>query len=268
MPKPFSLRLFIAGLVLSACMAVPQTARAQGSSLFGSSGLTNGGTGGISGGLTGSGFGSSGSSGGRSGGLGSSGSSGFGGLGGAGSSAFGSTGLGGMTGGGNTGFGSTGMSGMTNPFGTTNNSGMVGRNSGAFAGNSQAGQAGTGNSGGATRNFGRGNNASQRNGGSSQNQQNERTTSTVRPRQKVAFDYNVKSPTVVATKMTTRLGKISQKNPSLKNIQVLVDGEQLVLSGKVETAEQSQLAANLLRLEPGVRSIRNELQVEKAATPE
>lgn len=269
MPNRFALRLLAMGLVLSACVAMPQSARAQGSGLFGSSGLTKGGTGGISGGLTGSGLGSSMGTSGRSGSSGGLGTSGFGGTGG-GSNPFAGTGLAGMTGGGmgSTGFGGSGMTGMTNPFGTSGtNSGMVGRNSGAFAGNAQAGQTGGANAGGANRNFGRGNNnTSQR--GNEFSQQSERTTSMVRPRQKVAFDYNLKAPAAVATKATTRLNKIGLKNPTLKGVEVKVDGDVLVLSGKVETAEQSRLAAILLRQEPGVRSIRNDLQVEKPSATE
>lgn len=269
MSKRLTLRLLAMGLIVGACVAEPQSVRAQGSGLFNSSGLTKSGTGGISGGLTGSGLGSMGTSG-RSGSSGALGSSGFGGAGG-GSNPFAGTGLAGMTGGGmgGSGMGGSGMTGMTNPFGTSGtNSGMVGRNSGAFAGNSQAGQAGGGNAGGANRNFGRGNNTSQRGSEFSQNQKSERTTSMVRPRQKVAFDYQLKQPTAVATKITTRLGKIGLKNPTLKNVEVKVDGDILVLTGKVETAEQSRLAAILVRQEPGVKAVRNDLQVEKPTTTE
>jgi osmotically-inducible protein OsmY len=68
--------------------------------------------------------------------------------------------------------------------------------------------------------------------------------------------------------VTTRLGKISLKNPSLKNVEVKMDGDVLILSGKVETAEQSRLAAILVRQEPGVKEVRNDLQVEKPSVTE
>jgi hypothetical protein len=250
MNQRFVLRSFAAGLLLSACMFAPQSVQAQGSSLFSGSGLTKGGTGGISGSLTGSGLGSmtggSSARGGATSGLaGALGNAGFGGQG-AGASPFGNTG--GMNGAGATGFGA--------------NSAMVGRNNTGFAGNSRAGQT-TGGGGGATRNFGNGGNAAQRGNNPTQNTKAERTTSAIRPRLRVAFDHSAKSPEVVATNVTTRMNKISLKNPALRGVEIRVDGEQLVLTGKVKTVEQSRLAANLLRQEPGVKAIRNDLEIEQ-----
>lgn len=256
MNKQFALRVFAASLVVGAWMSAPQSVQAQGNSLFGGSGLTKSGTGGISGSMMGTGFGStSGSSAGRGGAGGALGGA----LGGA--SQFGGQGQ--------SPFGGTSGGMGANPFGTTgaNNSGMVGRNSGAFAGNSQAGQTGA-NAGRATRNFGNGGNAGQRGNNGRDNSPPERTTSMIRPRQRVAFEFDAKTPVAVATKMTTRMVKISRKNPSLKGVEIKVDGEDIVLTGKVKTAEQSRLAAILLRQEPGVKSIRNELVVEQPTATE
>ncbi len=263
MDKRFALRFFVAGLVLSAWVCVPQSLQAQGNSLFSGSGLTKGGTGGITGGLTGTGFSGSGSggSGGSSGALGSSFGSGLGGQG--GSSPFGGSGMSGTSP-----FGGAGASG----FGNTSNGGMVGRTNTGFAGNSQSGQTTGGNARGATRNFGNGggNFNSQRgnNNNNSQNQKTERTTSAIRPRLRVAFDYNVKTPQSIATKATTRIEKIGLKNPALRGVEVRIDGDQLILTGKVKNEDQSRLAANLLRQEPGVKSIRNDLEVEQPTVTE
>ncbi|MDB5386978.1 MAG: transport-associated protein [Planctomycetaceae bacterium] len=231
----------------------PQTVFAQGSSLFNSSGVSKSGTGGISGSLGASGFGS------MTGGSGASG--------GALGSALGALG-GNRTGAaGGTGFGATGGAGAGGLNGSAG-AGFVGRTNTAMAGNARAGQA-AGNSGGA-----RG--GSRGTGGASNNQtQNPNDfanggpkKSSIRPRQRVAFDFNPKTAAKVASTVSTRLDRISLKNPALKQVGVQVVGDQLVLSGKVKNVEQSRLAENLLRLEPGVKSIRNELEIEQTPVVE
>lgn len=251
-------KLFRTILILGVCLALPRMVQAQGSSLFTGSGTTRGGTGGISGSLTGQGFGSTtgGSSAGRTG------STGFG----------SSSGLGGSTGfGQSTGFGSTGMNAASNPFGTSGaNQGMVGRNSGAFAGQSMANQTGTSGRGSSgTRNFNNtGSNRQNFNDNQSRNNQNERSTSAIRPRQKVGFEYAVKSPVMVASDFTARFTKISKKHPALAGVEVKVEDDMLVLTGKVKDADKRRLAGNLLRQEPGVRKFRNDLEIESDPTPE
>ncbi len=250
MRNRLTLRLLAAGVVAGAIALGPQTGFAQGSGLFTGSGLSKGGTGGITGTLGASGFG----------GMTSGKTGATGGLTGAGSalSPFGTPGAGGA--------GAQGGTGMAGAMGAAN-SGFIGRNSGAFAGNSRAGQVGAAAGGGATRNFSRTGNsgANDLRNSNSANGGKERKTSQVRPRQRVAFDYNVKSAATVAATATTRLGRITLKNPSLKGVDVVVQDNQIVLRGKVKTPEQARLAENLVRLEPGVRSVRNELEVEQPA---
>jgi hypothetical protein len=245
-------RILVLGFFCGAWIAGPQWVHAQGSSLFSGSGVTKGGTGGISGALGGTGFGSL--TGGGTGGLGASGAGGLGG-------ALGSlTGNRGATGAGATGMGAMGAAGA--------NSGFVGRTNTAMAGNSRAGQ-NAGNTGGArpTSRGGAGMDANQ-NQSNLANAGAVKKSSSIRPRQRVAFDFNPKSSAKVATTISTRLDRISLKNPSLKQVTVAVAGNQIVLTGKVKTPEQSRLAENLLRLEPGVRSIRNELEIEQASVTE
>ena len=51
-------------------------------------------------------------------------------------------------------------------------------------------------------------------------------------------------------------------------IQVTTEGSVVVLQGTVASARERRLAENMLRLSPGVRQVRNELQVrEVAPTP-
>ena len=250
-----ALRLFAAGVMAWMIAHGPQTVSAQGTGLFTGSGLSKGGTGGITGNLGATGFSST--TGGGSGARGAAASSGLG-----AANPFAAGGTGG------TGFGGAGAQGAGGLGGTmgTANSGFIGRNSGTFAGNSRAGQTGLGGVGaGAARNFNRTGNSSANelrnrdlaNGG------RERTTSQIRPRQKVAFDYNAKAPATVAATAAVRLDRVTLKNPSLKGVVVAVEDNQIVLRGKVKTTEQSRLAENLVRLEPGVRSVRNELEVEQ-----
>ena len=255
MPNRCALQWLAAVLVAAAMAFGPQSTFAQGSGLFTGSGLSKGGTGGITGNLGATGFGSMTSGkGGATGGM----TGGAGGL-----NPFG------MQGGGGTGLGGTGAQGSAG-IGGTANSGFIGRNGGAFAGNAQAGQAGAGARGGATRNFSRTGNSgandlrnSEFAGGGK-----ERKTSQVRPRQKVAFEYNVKAAETVAATASVRMDRITLKNPSLKGVAVAVQDNQIVLRGKVKTPEQARLAENLVRLEPGVRSVRNELEVEQPAVAE
>jgi hypothetical protein len=45
------------------------------------------------------------------------------------------------------------------------------------------------------------------------------------------------------------------------NIQIVMDGPTIVLRGRVTDERERRLAENVLRLSPGVRDIRNELEV-------
>jgi osmotically-inducible protein OsmY len=67
----------------------------------------------------------------------------------------------------------------------------------------------------------------------------------------------------VSTKLETRLNKMTVLKGSNVNLSVNPEGE-LVLKGKVASAEQAKLAENMARLEPGVRSVRNELTFPEA----
>ena len=242
--------LITCGLFAVACV-VPELASAQnqqnrntntGSSGFGSTGS--------------SGFGSTGSS-----GFGSTGSSGFGST---GASGFGSnSGTGGQAGGfgtnGQTGVGGQGQNGANGGLlgRGTNQNGFLGRNvqnqgmQGNNLGGGGGGRGGGGNRGGNGLN---GLNGGGGNGGKA-NQ-----TPIVRPRQKIAFDYTLPSSSAIQSTIEARLTKLSVKRPSLKSVMVAVEDKgEVVLRGEVASADDAKLAENMLRQEPGVRSVRNEL---------
>lgn len=243
--------LITCGLFAVACV-VPELASAQnqqnrntntGSSGFGSTGS--------------SGFGSNGSS-----GFGSTGSSGFGST---GASGFGSnSGAGGQAGGfgtnGQTGVGGQGQNGANGGLlgRGANQNGFLGRNTQnqGMQGNNLGGGGGGGRGGGGNRG---GNGLNGLNGGGG-NGGNANQTPIVRPRQKIAFEYTRPSSSAIQSTIEARLTKLSVKRPSLKSVMVAIaDQGEVVLRGEVASADDAKLAENMLRQEPGVRTVRNEL---------
>jgi osmotically-inducible protein OsmY len=97
------------------------------------------------------------------------------------------------------------------------------------------------------------------NGTNQQNQNNQRRA--IRPQQKVAFEIPQRTETEVRTTLQTRFDGLVQ-NPALRNVTFEMDSDGIVtLRGEVATTSARQLAANLVRLEPGVRKVVNELTV-------
>ena len=72
-------------------------------------------------------------------------------------------------------------------------------------------------------------------------------------------------PTRVAAAATTVLGP--ETLPGGRNIQATVDGGAVTLTGTVSSQHEARLAAALMSLEPGVRTIRNELKVAPPESP-
>ena len=231
----------------------------------GNNGATNAGS---------SGFGNTGSF-----GSGNAGSSGFGtnSLGGAGG--FGSTGGSGMSGfGAQNGLGGNGQTGFggQNQLGANgnNNGGILGRNTNQnqFLGRNVQNNQGTGGNnglGGRGRGGNRGNNGLNSLNGGGGNSATANQIPIVRPRQKVAFDYRLPKSDAIQTTLETRLAKLSVKTPGLKSVMVAVEDKgEVVLRGEVASASESKLAENMLRLEPGVWTVRNELTFPAEATPD
>ncbi len=209
-----------------------------GGSMF-SSGASAG-RGGASGGLGGGGLGS--------GGLGGSG----GGLGGAG---------GGLGGGGGQGGGLGGQNGA-NTIGQQQNAGFIGRNS---SNNNQfIGAAAQGLNGQNGNQNGQSNRPSRQSTNQNQFQntggQETNRAAGVRPRQKVAFDYPQLQIAQVLTSIEGRFKKLAKYNPSLNSVTLAqaADGT-VVLTGEARNAAEAKMAESLVRLEPGVRNVRNEM---------
>lgn len=263
--------------VASACIAVglsligSGSVSAQQNSLFGAGGAL-GGSNGFSTGSTGINSNPL-STGGGIGGFGAVGSGGAGGTGAAGMGA----GMGAQSG-----LGSTGMGANTAQQRST----FVGRDDTAnrFVGSSVAGQQGgqQGRNGLNQRNqmnqMGR--NQQGRNRGGAQNQQfmnqgnqnfggnqGQQQQRTVRPRQKVAFTYPATTQTKLQTALNTRFDKLAKRG-GFEGIEIVADGDRVILRGQVDTDDTRKLAAMLASIEPGVSSVSNELTVQTPEPPE
>jgi BON domain len=262
--------ILTASLLVGTCLA-PTIATAQ----FSNSGSGLGGSMGNSGG-----FGGTSSSFGSSSGFGSltgtssafgSGASGFG-AGGMGGTGFGSTsgGMGGQIG--QSGFGGQGQGqgGAGNFIGTNQNPNQfLGRTAmgqtngqGMNGGMNQFGAGSRSGARGATR----GNqNAFQAMNGGSTGGNNSNLHPPIRPRLRVAFDAPIPDSDELQSTLETRLTRMSIKNPKFNSIMIAMNPKgEVVLRGKVDSESDSKLAANLMRLEPGVRSVRNELSFPEA----
>ena len=91
---------------------------------------------------------------------------------------------------------------------------------------------------------------------------------TARPVQRIAFGYDAPNPEATRIAVTTRLAGLATRRPELANVAVAVDGAgRHVLTGVVSDESARGLAAALVRLEPGVREVVNDLTVEGVAIP-
>lgn len=257
--------------------------RSMGGSSSGMGGMGMGGMGGS--GM--SGFGSSGM-GGMGMGMGGSGMGGMGmgGMGGTGMGGFGS-GMGGM-GMGNTAMG--GMGGMNGQQGqgflgrNNQNSGFLGRNTQGANGqqmnmNMMSGQQnGANNRGRAAQRGGNRNNMNNMNNNNMNNMNNQQAGRVaypqIIPRQVVAFEYSRPQLQGVSTNLQTRLDKMSvnTRQPALKGLKDLKvgvdDSGTLVLQGQAPTEEAARKVEDLVRLEPGVQNVRNEITYPAVAATE
>jgi hypothetical protein len=187
------------------------------------------------------------------------GGGGFG-TGGFGSGGFGGGGFG--TGGfGGGGFGGRGMNGFGGGMGGVQ--AFVGRDSGDMnAVMAQMGRAGTQFFNQMTRNMSGRNNRNQR---QMQSEENERPP--VRIRLELGFPAPRTAPTVMATNLNTRLARLAIDH-SLGQPQIAVEGDTVVLRGIAQSESQRRVLEQLILLEPGVMSVRNEMVVAAGPTEE
>lgn len=187
-------------------------------------------------------------------------------------------------GGGQSGFGQQGGFGGTGTgFGSqlgqsgAGNTGFIGQQNaqGRFVGNQQVGQGGAGQfqGGRQTAQFGnrqnqraQRNNAGQFGGGQFGGGQVGSTQQTViRPRLEIAFSAPRPTAAVVGQRLNTRFGRLAANSPVVTGIQAAAGNDGVVvLSGSVASEDAKKLAAIMAGLEPGVRSVQNNLVVQPA----
>lgn len=96
-----------------------------------------------------------------------------------------------------------------------------------------------------------------------QGQQNQNQRRTIRPQYKVTFDLPQKPVVEIRSTLQPRFDSLSQ-TPSLRGVAYDLDAEGVVvLRGTVETPAQKRLAENVVKLEPGVKKVRNELTLNE-----
>lgn len=145
-------------------------------------------------------------------------------------------------------------------------SGMVGaRNTQSFLGANQRNTQ-QGLQGQQQQQFGNRNNRGRQNqfgqddfNGMNQQGQDQDSRRAIRPQQKVAFEIPERSNSDIKEILGSRFERVTRQ-PALRGVTVDLDADGIVvLRGEVATPSQKQLAVNMVRLEPGVRKIRNEL---------
>jgi hypothetical protein len=147
------------------------------------------------------------------------------------------------------------------------NGGFIGRNNDVanFIGRAMQGQAGaTGGQNAGGRNRGGGGNRqldpamlNQMNGGQGGGTGQQPM---IRPRLKTGFSYPAANVAEVVTSTKIRFDKLTTRHPQLSQVE-LAQGENgtVILTGQVDSEAVAKLAERLIRLEPGVRKIQNDL---------
>ena len=116
-------------------------------------------------------------------------------------------------------------------------------------------------------NRGQGNSGQNDNNQNSQGQQNQDPKRAIRPQLRVAFDELPRPTVEIRSTLQPRFDSLNQ-TPALRSVAYELDAEGVVvLRGTVDTPSQRRLAENVVKLEPGVKKVRNELTLnEPAAT--
>lgn len=217
-------RLAVSGLALGIIAATTGAASAQTNSLFGNSGTSGRTTG-------------------TTGGGGTTGRSGTG------------AGQGGLTGNAlNSGIGSTQFGDLSNSTGQSGFVG-VGDNAGRFVGNRNAAQ----QTNQLSRNFqgARAGNTNVQPGA------NNNTQLKIRPIHRVAFNYSPRTIGRLQSSLNTQFTKLAQRNPRFQGLTLALNGSnEVVLRGTVNSEATRKLAAAMAKLEPGVRTVKNEIVVK------
>jgi osmotically-inducible protein OsmY len=122
------------------------------------------------------------------------------------------------------------------------------------------------NRGGNQRNF----RSTNRGGGQQQNFTNQgsgnryNSARSIRPQLKIAFDVPPQRSETNVGRISARFDKLSTRS-AFRGVTLDTEGGAVVLRGQVSSEENRKLAGILVSMEPGVRSVKNELTVTPAA---
>ena len=151
-------------------------------------------------------------------------------------------------------------------------SGFVGQsqNQGRFIGSQFSGQQQIrgGNTGGRnTFTAGRGQGRNRGGGNTNRNRVTGRNTRTkrVRPRHRVAFSFNTPSMASAKASLDVRFSLLLDRRPQFRGVKIVAGkAGELTRSGQVPDATARRMAVALVRMEPGVRKVTNQLSVATA----
>lgn len=86
---------------------------------------------------------------------------------------------------------------------------------------------------------------------------------TIVPRHRIAFEFAAREATEISGTLQQQLENLAARNPAFARINVDVDSAgRVILQGQVPSENTRKLAAIMVRLEPGVRAVQNELAIE------
>jgi len=160
-----------------------------------------------------------------------------------------------------------GMTGMAGQQRT----GLVGQTNNRFVGMAAAGQ-NPQQQNQTTNRQGQNRNNTNRRQGQNQNQANQAGAGagnqqrSIRPQLVVAFDHPRPTVKTTETALNERFQKLSNR-AGFEGITVEGEGSKVILRGEVDSAETSRKATMLSRLQPGVRSVQNELTIKAKPSP-
>jgi hypothetical protein len=86
----------------------------------------------------------------------------------------------------------------------------------------------------------------------------------LRPQQRLGFAYTPPPAAKINTALSTRAQYIAPKVGGQGLNVTVEDGGIAVLRGQVSSVENGKMVASMMRMEPGIRSVRNELTVAPA----
>ena len=106
------------------------------------------------------------------------------------------------------------------------------------------------------------NSNSQRNRGNANQGNSSAQSTSIRPMQRIAFDYTPRNSAAIESKLGSQISVLASQGKLLPGLSV-VSGEQgtVTLRGQVGSESERRKAEIHARLEPGVRTVVNELSV-------